>query len=776
MSGFSTGLSALQAAQVAIRTIGTNLANRATPGYAREHVVLATAESVLSGRFHIGTGVQLGELRRIADETLESRVRSQAATVSHAGTRLDILTELQGLYGSPFGSTISEGMSGFFDSLSALAAAPSDTARRMDVVQSGVGLAESFRTLWNGFTDLSDAVATLARSDVDEVNRLADALAVINDRVARTSVGGVPDPALLDRRAAILEELSELVDIRVRDAGGGIVTVSVGGQMLVGSTGVNRLDLETDADGGRSLRLSGARGGLTLRGGRLAARMESLAEAAAPQRDSLDALAQALILDVNRLHSTGIPGAGGFRSLTSEFSVSDANGSGSLLDESLAAAGLPFEIRGGSLWITVSETATGDVVKSRIDVDPWETTVGDLLGALDAVPHVSASLDAEGRLRIGTEAGYLFDFSRRLAPRPDAAGTFGSAHPVLTGATAGPFALTDGSGFSLSVDGGPAQTVSFSAAAFADIGAATADEVAAAINSQVVNATAVVVDGRIAIRSLATGSSASLALTDGAGSPLAALGLPTGSVTGFAVGANPEISGTFTGDTTRTLTFRALGDGEIGVTPGLAVGVYDGSGALLATLDVGEGYDPGDSLEVIDGIEITFGPGRISATGGDRFDLVAVAEPDTADLLPAFGLNAFFTGSTARDIAVADRLVRDPSLFAGGRSGGNSDNGRILDLMALREAAHETLDDATFEEAQQATVARIANETARARDAISTQESVLEALRTRRDRISGVSTDEELLLLEEAQRNYQAAARFIDAVSTVSQILMNLGS
>ena len=76
---FSSARSGLNAAQAALKTVSTNIANVGTPGYAREAVSLTTA--VVQGRV---AGVTVGEPRRIADQFLEDLVYGRAGQAGQA--------------------------------------------------------------------------------------------------------------------------------------------------------------------------------------------------------------------------------------------------------------------------------------------------------------------------------------------------------------------------------------------------------------------------------------------------------------------------------------------------------------------------------------------------------------------------------------------------------------------------------------------------------------------------------------------------------------------
>jgi len=62
----------------------------------------------------------------------------------------------------------------------------------------------------------------------------------------------------------------------------------------------------------------------------------------------------------------------------------------------------------------------------------------------------------------------------------------------------------------------------------------------------------------------------------------------------------------------------------------------------------------------------------------------------------------------------------------------------------------------------------------RANSAFDTSTLVMESLQARRDSISGVNIDEELLAMEQFQQAYQVAGRFLQTMQDVNETLMNL--
>jgi len=117
-----------------------------------------------------------------------------------------------------------------------------------------------------------------------------------------------------------------------------------------------------------------------------------------------------------------------------------------------------------------------------------------------------------------------------------------ATHAVCTGTVAGSYNLGVGGTFTIAVDGGAAQTIVFADALFSDILAATATEVAAAINTQLTDAVATVVLNRIVVTSSSYGATSQLTITNGTLAIVTLLGFGPGvTVTQNGVDATPAI-------------------------------------------------------------------------------------------------------------------------------------------------------------------------------------------------------------------------------------------
>lgn len=222
--------SGLSAAQAALKTVSTNIANVGTPGYAREAVSLNT--SVVQGRV---TGVSVGEPRRIADQFLEDLVYGRAGDAGRADAEATYLDRLQSLLGQPGAEG---GIPSRIDAITAAATAMT-------------GLSNSPQTVGNFVAQVRDAIASLQQLGQDagqvqadaeaeighgvaRINSLLTRIHQLNGEVARQDGLGHSSSGAADQRMQAVEELSGLLSITVRHQSDGRITIdSADGKVLI---------------------------------------------------------------------------------------------------------------------------------------------------------------------------------------------------------------------------------------------------------------------------------------------------------------------------------------------------------------------------------------------------------------------------------------------------------------------------------------------------------------------------------------------------------------
>ena len=781
--GLGAGLRALTAARLGMQTAGNNVANANTPGYSRQRVELSAAMPMTLARgMQIGMGVDVSSITRLVDDGLERRLRMQQGLVAGAQVDMSRMSELENMLAEPNGG-LSTGLSDLFGALGRLQTDPSERSLRGGVVQSANTLAQNFNLLSGRLDELAGGTFDEVRGLVTQANQLASNVADLNAQIVAIEANGTQANDLRDTRAEQVRQLSELVDVSALERGAGSLDLLVGGRLLVAGSRASTLAVGKTTGGATQVLVNGTTTAIEPRQGRIAALLRSEQTGLTGYSSRIDQMARSLILETNRRHSTGMPASGPYQSLTSTVMPQDGDGDGVRGDELLSQSGLPFDVQNGSLYVSMTDRATGRMTRTRIDIDPTQLNLTDVAWRLDQIDNLSASVDTTGKLRIAADSGYGVDFSPRLDPNPAVAGTFGGAAPSMSSSGAGPYDLsTQTFPVTFVVQNGttasPRSTnVTLDATDFANPAAASTDELVAAINADLGgNATASNVNGRLVITSTSSGADAQLAFNDMAGgTAVSALGLPTTVAMGQSSAVDVRVSGAYTGSENDQYSFYAVGDGQVGVTAGLMVSVYDRAGALVATLDVGDSYEPGTDLEVGNGVKVSFGPGRIQSSTGQAFALDTLADSDTSDILVALGINSFFQGSGAADIAVNPELRANVDALAAGIGSAEGDAGNLIRLLDLREAEVDDLDANTIEDFWADVIGDVGFETAGAEDTLSAQDLLLQRLEAERESVSGVNLDEEMLDMVRFQQSFDAAARFLSTVQELTDTLINLG-
>lgn len=177
------------------------------------------------------------------------------------------------------------------------------------------------------------------------------------------------------------------------------------------------------------------------------------------------------------------------------------------------------------------------------------------------------------------------------------------------------------------------------------------------------------------------------------------------------------------------------------------------------------------SLAGIGGVNATIAGGKLSITAASP-DVQISFSQDSSGALSSLGLNNFYTGSSARDIAVNQALVGQPSLLAAAKNGAPGDNQTALAIAALESQPVASLNGSSLKESYQALVNGIATATAGAKTNAEASKNITDTLQAQRDSLSGVSIDEEAVNLLKQQRAFQGAAKLITAVDDMMKTLL----
>ncbi len=249
--------------------------------------------------------------------------------------------------------------------------------------------------------------------------------------------------------------------------------------------------------------------------------------------------------------------------------------------------------------------------------------------------------------------------------------------------------------------------------------------------------------------------------------------LPDPTASTLAGGTPPTISvsGIYTGTENDTFTFAVSGAGFVG-NGSLELTVTDDDGQTVKVLNIGDGYAAGDILEVGNGIRIALSSGYFGVV--DNFEVAAFSKTDTSGLLAAAGINTFFSGSGAEDIAVCSDIVNNPARVATSLGPEMTDNYNALRLAQLAEEPLSGLGDMSIGTYYRNLVADMGQQISLREMRQENIEVIVQNLQNQRDEISGVDINEEAAQLMIFQQMFQTMAKYMSVIQTTTESIMSI--
>ena len=569
----------------------------------------------------------------------------------------------------------------------------------------------SFRSLAEQFTNLKINVSQRIEAKVSTLNSLTSEIAFLNRRINDIELGGTNITAndLLDKRDQTLTQLSKLGDIRIiTNKNNSSVDVLLGGTLVVHG---NQAEKITTSIAGEGVTKIHGLATANLNNGELHGLLNMQNVTIPKYMGDIDTLAASIIQEVNNLHSEGVGLSGGFTTLTSTNAVNNAT-------DLLTNAGLPYAP-------SVNTYTTGTVT-SADNADGTTTVTG-------SGTSFTGNVKASDWVKLA-DGNYYKITSVDSNTQLTVSGAYNSASTATS--------ITDGTLYVTVTDSSNAVTkTSISIAADETLSTLSAKIGGIAnINSNITNG----------VLTITSDSGYTYNFTN-------ELDTNPGSI-GSSLTA---ISGRYSGDDNDIFTLDVInaGTGTIGTGSAL-IRVTDATGKVLANLDVGSSYAVGDFLQITDGVSVSFGSGAIAVSNKLAIDVTN--DPDTSNVLSALGLNTFFDGNDASSIKVSQYIVDDVTRIAAASTGSPGDNSNALRLVNLQ--SKKTTNSSTFNDFLHGSVAQLGIETAERSSEKNSFDVLLTNLDNKRQEISGVSIEEEMINTIRFQQAFQASAKYITTI------------
>ena len=228
-SALNSAMSGLYAASRASGLVSSNIANALTPGYARRTL------SVSSNSIGNIGGVQINGINRQIDAQVIADRRLAGSEFGYRTATSDYFNRIENLIGNPGQSNSLSGRLASFENSLILASSRPDATERLESAALGArDLARSINSIADG---IQSSRTNADRSIAEQVTRLNDALQAVqqlNSRITSTNARNNDTSGLQDQRQVLIDEISEMVPVRMLNRDFGAVALySTGGAILL---------------------------------------------------------------------------------------------------------------------------------------------------------------------------------------------------------------------------------------------------------------------------------------------------------------------------------------------------------------------------------------------------------------------------------------------------------------------------------------------------------------------------------------------------------------
>jgi flagellar hook-associated protein 1 FlgK len=242
-SALSTAMAGLRANQAALGIVSSNVANANTPGYVAQSV----NQVELAGGAGNGASVRVNGVNRQLDQYIQAQLRTETSGGAYADQIANILSQLQNVYGTPGAAgTLETAFSNFTTAVQALSASSGSNSAQSSVLSAAQSLAQQLNATTRGIQTLRSNVEQDIGVSVGQANVAMNQIAQLNSRLQGMNATDPAAAVLMDQRDNAINQLVQLMDIRVVTDGTNQATVFTNsGIQLVGGSQASQLSFNS---------------------------------------------------------------------------------------------------------------------------------------------------------------------------------------------------------------------------------------------------------------------------------------------------------------------------------------------------------------------------------------------------------------------------------------------------------------------------------------------------------------------------------------------------
>lgn len=253
--GLTIAASGLSTYQTQINVTGNNLANVDTPGYTRQTVKQTASEALRAYTSYgqIGTGVSANEISQVRNKYYDAKYWSTNTGCGEYNTKSYYMKQLENVFKEDDKTSgYISAFSTFFNSLNEASKRSLDVPTLTQLVNDSQTFADYFNYLSSNLSNIQEDLNEEIKTYTDKINGIAKQIYSLNQQINVSEQAGGNASSLRDQRALLIDELSEIVPVEIKETdietsfgtktGATNYSVSILGQKLVDNDGYKQLE------------------------------------------------------------------------------------------------------------------------------------------------------------------------------------------------------------------------------------------------------------------------------------------------------------------------------------------------------------------------------------------------------------------------------------------------------------------------------------------------------------------------------------------------------
>lgn len=238
--GLEIGRKGLSVHQQALNTTGHNISNADNKEYSRQRVIMTSADPIYNPSLNransagaIGQGTVVASIERIRDSFIDDRIIDETNAKGYWKTRDEFIYQVEKVYNEPSDQSIRSNMDKLWVAWEELSKYPEERATREVVKERAVSLSNEIQNVFRQLDKLRTNSNSQIEHKVNQINLYASNLRDLNVRIVKSEAVGDSPNDLLDKRDALIEKLSSLIDVSVSRSDEDEIMVYIGSENLV---------------------------------------------------------------------------------------------------------------------------------------------------------------------------------------------------------------------------------------------------------------------------------------------------------------------------------------------------------------------------------------------------------------------------------------------------------------------------------------------------------------------------------------------------------------